>query len=218
MGGTPVRECEVMGCHITRVMAMLILGSASQLAVACGTADGGVRVVGTVAPGLENAPPAGATSEFSTGSDNAELFLDPQGTYTMSIPPDWSRMPGIAVQEIEFWALDQSQVGFTDNVSVLTQAAPGMDLDEYLEVSAENMGNLVVLERYTVIGTNGNELGVLESQGTPFGAATDEPIHFLTVVDVLDEVAIVATLSATIGTFDARRLAAEPYLLTLQAS
>jgi hypothetical protein len=192
----------------------MVVGSASQLAVACAEADGGVRVIGTVAPGFENAP---ADAPALPTLDQSELFRDPQGTYTMSIGPDWARMPGTAAQEIEFWALDPSQVGFADNVNVLTQDTLGMGLGEYMDTSAESMGNLVVLDQYKVVGTNGNELGVLESRGTPFGAPTDEPLHFLTVVDVLDGVAIVATLSATLDTFDARRLAAEPYLLTLQA-
>jgi hypothetical protein len=205
--------------RITRVTSLVAVSAAAQFAAACGDTDAGVRVLGTVAPGVEGAPASGTTSEFSTtGTVDGEVFLDPQGAYTMTISSDWSRMSGVADDDIEFWALDSSQVGFADNVNVLTQDAPDMDLDDYMDISAKNMGGLQVLDQYTVVGTNGNELGVLESQGTPLGAATDTPIHFLTVVDVLDEVAIVATLSATPESFEARRSTAEPYLLTLQAT
>ena len=204
--------------RITRVTSLVAVGAAAQFAAACGDTDAGVRVLGTVSPGVEGAP-SGTTSEFSTaGTVDGDVFVDPQGTYTMTISRDWSRMSGAAADDIEFWALDASQVGFTDNVNVLTQDAPDMDLDDYMDISAENMGGLELLDRYSVVGANGNELGVLESQGTPFGAATDTPIHFLTVVDVLDEVAIVATMSAGLDTFEARRATVEPYLLTLQAT
>ena len=49
----------------------------------------------------------------------------------------------------------------------------------------------------------------VDSGGQPFRTS---------LVDVLDEVAIVATLSATPETFEARRSTAEPYMLTLQAT
>ena len=207
-----------MGRRITRAALFVAVGAAAQFAAACGDAGAGVRVLGTVAPEFDSALPPGTTSVFSTAGTDGRVFLDPQGTYTITISSDWSPMSGVAADGIEFWALDASQVGFADNVNVLTQDAPDMDLDDYMTVSAANMGGLQVLDRYTVIGTNGNELGVLESEGMPFGAATDTPIHFLTVVDVLDEVAIVATLSATLDSFEARRAIAEPYLLTLQAT
>ena len=140
-----------------------------------------------------------------------EVFVDPQGTYTMTIAPDWSEITDRPAPEVEAWRVAGEQDGFVANVNVLSQQVDGLDLERYLELSAENIGDFEQTGSEIVTGANGNQLGVLEYQ------ATDSDIHYLGVVSVENDVAVVATLSAV----DAEQLAelrprVEPYLLTLQ--
>jgi hypothetical protein len=151
-------------------------------------------------------------------TDAGDVYRDPQGTYTITIGSDWTETSGAMVQEIESWAVAPPSDGFADNVNVLTQAAQGLDLEQYMDLSSQNLGGLDLIEQSTIEGTNGNELGLLEYEGVPAGAPSDRPLHFLATVAVQDGQAVVATLSASADTFEARRSSVEPFLRTLQAT
>jgi hypothetical protein len=139
-----------------------------------------------------------------------ELFVDPQGAYTMTIAPDWSEIPDRPVPEVEAWTVAPARDGFAANVTVLSQHVEGLDLERYMEVSGENIGEFEQTGSEIVTGTNGNELGVLEYH------ATDSDLHYLGVVSVANSVAVVATLSAVDAEqLETLRPRVEPYMLTL---
>lgn len=146
-----------------------------------------------------------------------ELFTDPQGAYTITIGSDWDQMPGAFVKEVELWSIGLATDGMAPNVNVLTQDSLGADLDDYLDLSVENMGPLELIDRSTVRGPDGDELGLMEYSGVVPGGP-DRPLHFLATIDVRDGVAVVATLTTSPDEFDDYREAIEPYLLTLQAT
>jgi hypothetical protein len=148
---------------------------------ACGSSPGGDaegRDAETAASGVAAIEPVttnsvaddpGSTEPASSDPAAADVFVDPQGSYTMSISTGWRSLAGVFVKEIEGWAIGETPEGFTPNVIVLTQDAPGMDLASYLEFSAQNLGGLDLIEKAMTTGTNGNELGLLEYDGLVSG-------------------------------------------------
>lgn len=141
-------------------------------------------------------------------------FDDPDGTYTMTIGAEWAAMSGALARGIETWAIGDATREFQPNVNVLTQDAPGMDLDDYLEVSVRGMRGLdLELSDHATVTTAEGELGMMVYSGPVPGVAAD--LSFLAVFGVRDGTAVVATLSAPPDRFDTLRAAVEPYLLTL---
>ena len=176
-----------------------------------------------VASGCRGGGPASSSATEAASPTTSppvgdEVFADPQGSYTITIHSDWDETPRMFVQEIESWAIDARTDDFAPNVNVLTQDSLGADLDEYLAFSVENMGTLDLINQTTVVGANGNELGLLEYSGVVPGGAADRPLHFLAAIDVRAGVAVVATLTTAPDEFDDYRDEIEPYLLTLQGT
>jgi hypothetical protein len=146
-----------------------------------------------------------------------QVFEDPQGSYEIEVDPDWEAHHGEIAEDVEVWVVGPSEDGFAPNVNTLTQAAPGVDLSEYLDISVEQGPSFVpdfeLLDSDVVEGSE-SELGLLEYTGTQ----DDRPLHFLATVDVQDGTAVVATFTAPPGVFDESRGEIEPYLLTLRAA
>jgi hypothetical protein len=168
-----------------------------------------------------------AIAQLAGDDDNADApprsvagnsFTDPQGTYTMSIGPEWTDLPSTMVAEVETWAVGDPDAGFTPNVNVLTQDAPGMDREEYMELSVASLESIdaELVEHAFVTGPNGGSLGLMEYIAQPPGVSGD--LHFIAVFDLRDGTAIVATYTASLERFDELRAAVEPYLLTLEAT
>jgi len=150
--------------------------------------------------------------------DACKTFIDPQGTYTIIIADAWTEIPGAFVKENEAWAVAEPVDGFAANVNVLTQDALGSDLTGYLDLTVKNLGELKLVDRRTVTGTNGNELGLLEYNGALPGAPAGRTFHVLQTIDLHNGNAIVATLTTADDSFDTYRSSVEPFLLTLQAT
>jgi hypothetical protein len=89
-----------------------------------------------------------------------------------------------------------------------------MDLQQYMDLSARNMGELTLIHQEMIEGTNGNPLGMFEYAGTMSGRS----LHFLAVFDVLNSQAVVATFTTDEDSFAGLRPAVEPFLRTLQAT
>jgi hypothetical protein len=163
----------------------------------------------TIAPEDAAAPTSAGTPTGALG----DTFVDPQGTYTITIGDDWTPQSGTLVKEIEVWSVASSS-GFAANVNVLTQSAPGMDLQRYMDVSAQNMGDLKLVDQELIDGTNGNRLGLIEYAGV----MSDRPLHFLATFDIQNDQAVVATFTADETAFASLRPTIEPFLRTLQGT
>jgi hypothetical protein len=172
----------------------------------------GVESNVTVGPVESSAP---TSTDTPTTAGLGGQFVDPQGTYTITIGPDWTaKQPDAVGKEIEVWSVAPPANGFVANVNILTQAAPGMNLQQYVDFSARNMGELTLLDQQMIDGTNGNRLGLFEYSGEISGQA----LHFLAAFDVLNGHAVVATFATDEDSFAALRPTVEPFLRTLQAT
>jgi hypothetical protein len=164
--------------------------------------------------GSDGAPATGAAVNAASGP----LFQDPQGTYTMTVDPAWTERSGEIVAEIEQWLVGPVEDGFVPNVNVLTQAAPGVDMEEYLRLSSENAPRLVtdfnLVRSKVVTGPTGNLLGEMEYSAQ----SGTHALHFLAVVSLAHGQAIVATLTTTEATFTTIEARVEPFLVTLRAT
>ena len=100
--------------------------AASLLLAACGSGS-------SAGTGLAGADPT--TGETVAAEVDGKAFVDPQGTYLISIGSDWVEQPGAFVKEVEAWVIAEPADGFAPNVNVLTQDAPGMSVAEYLDFS-----------------------------------------------------------------------------------
>ncbi len=175
------------------------------LLTACGVeSDVTIGPVESSAPTSVDAPTAGLGTQF----------VDPQGTYTITIGSDWAEQSSTVGEEIEVWSLARSSDRFVANVNVLTQQAPGMDLQQYVDYSAHNMGEMTLIDHQLIDGTNGNPLGLFEYSGLISG----QSLHFLAVFDVLNGRAVVATFTTDEVSFAGLRSTVEPFLRTLQAT
>ena len=144
--------------------------------------------------------------------DGAELFSDPQGSYTIEVDPDWQANHGSLAAEIEVWFVAEPSDEFAPNLNILTQLAPQMNLEEYLELSIDNgpifFSDFELIEGGTVDGASGQPLATVEYTG--------DGLRFLAVFAVSDGEAVVATLSAPIERFGSLRDEVLPHLLTLE--
>ena len=175
-----------------------------------------------------SASPPQQTEQLGTGSSqtsddvvpvSGEAFSDPQGAYTVRIGKDWGPLPGTFVDEIETWSVAEPADGFGANVNVLTQAAPGMDLSSYLDLtvdSIDTIDELTLIEASIVEGANGNQLGLIEYEGVVPGTPPGQSLSFLATFDVRDGTAVVATLTALPSNFESLRSEIEPLLMSLQ--
>ena len=139
-------------------------------------------------------------------------FVDPQGVYELFVPASWEANHGTVVAEIEAWLVDEPRGGFVANVNVLVQAAPGLTLDDYLELSVANAplfaADLEVSEASLIDGDQGQPLAMMEY--------TAGDLSFLGVFAMTaDGQAIVATLSVLHDDYESVRADVLPHLSTL---
>jgi hypothetical protein len=205
-----VQWAETGAPHAEEDVSMRQRGMAAGLFAVVLLAACGVESDVTVGPAESSAP----TSADAPTSGLGDQFVDPQGTYTITTGSDWTEQTGTIVKEIEVWSVAPPSNGFAANVNVLTQRAPGMDLQQYKDFSARNMGDLTLIHQAMIQGTNGNPLGLFEYSGVMSG----RPLHFLAVFDVLNDQAVVATFTTDEGSFADLRPEVEPFLRTLQAT
>lgn len=187
-------------------MIRRLLGAAMALALLAVPACGGD----------DDDDAAGATSTTAAPEPvEGEAFSDPQGSYTLTVPPGWKAQPGTMVAEIELWTVGEPVDSFAPNVNVLTQAAPGLNLEQYLDASVKSLQEAKgkVTEQKVVTGAAGQQLGVMR-----YTTEEQESLKFLGVFSVKDGRAVAATFTATAGRFDTALPEVEPYLLTLQAA
>ncbi len=168
-----------------------------------GGAVSGVLVVAACSGSGTSAPP-----------EDAIAFTDPQGYYSIEIDPSWERRTDVPSEAVEVWTVAPSSDGFQPNVNILRDAPGGRDLAGYMEFSEANLGSLELVGKAVVKGESGNELGVFEYTGLVPSA--DRRLHFLAIVSVTDEHAIVATLSTLASNFREIRKDVEPLLRTLR--
>ncbi|MEY4372514.1 MAG: hypothetical protein RL219_1283 [Actinomycetota bacterium] len=156
----------------------------------------------------------GGGSSSSEALETAVTFRDPQGFYVIDIDPSWERRTDVPSPSVEVWSMGEAVDEFQPNVNILRDAPGGRDLVQYMEFSADNLGSLSLVGKAVVKGKFGNELGVFEYTGRVPQA--DRSLHFLAIVMVTPEHAIVATLSVVESAFDDIRKQVEPFMRTLR--
>jgi hypothetical protein len=142
-------------------------------------------------------------------------YSDPQGAYTMRVDPAWELHAGGLVEGVESWFIGPVENGFRPNVNVLSQAAQGMSLTDYINTSISQGPKFMPdfrLVSQSQFDASGVTLGELDYIGTFQGYQ----LHFLAVVGMRGDRAIVATLTAPLPSFDTWRASVEPYLRTLR--
>ena len=146
---------------------------------------------------------ADSVTNTTTGAVETELFVDPEGSYEITIRPDWVPNHGSLAVGIESWAIGEAVSGFTSNINILTQEIPpGTEIEEYLELSIVGAADIMP------------EFGLIR-QGIE-GSPTGQPLRFLGVFGVRNSQAVVATLSALPEAFESLHVEVEPYFLTLR--
>lgn len=147
--------------------------------------------------------------------EGSEFFADPEGEYTIEVNPDWVASHGAIAAGIELWFINDGTDGFAENLNLLTQNVGELTLEEYLELSADSIAELLqdgaVLEQGIVPGLQGQDLGVLLYEG----AAGQGLGTFLAVFGVEDGTAVVATFVALPDEFDELVTEVEDYMFTL---
>ena len=151
----------------------------------------------------------------NTAIAGSEFFSDPEGEYSIEVNPQWAPSHGSIAAGIELWFINDGTDGFAENLNLLTQNVGGVTLEEYLELSAESIDDLMqdgtVLEQGIVAGSFGQDLGLLLYEG----AAGDGLATFLAVFAVDDGTAVVATFVALPDEFEELVTVVEDYMFTL---
>lgn len=141
-------------------------------------------------------------------------YNDPEGAYVIQVDPAWEIQVGGLAQGIEVWYVGPVEADFRPNLNLLTQSAPGVNLDQYAQVSVANAPSFIpdfALVGQSQIDAPGGRLGVLEYTGSYQG----RQLHFLAYYGVKNDRAVVATLTTPPISFASWRGAIEPYLKTL---
>ncbi len=142
-------------------------------------------------------------------------YSDPEGAYTIRVDPAWELHAGGVVEGVESWFIGAVENGFRPNVNVLTQASQGLSLSDYINTSISQGPSLMPdfrLVSQSQFDASGVTLGQLDYIGTFQGYH----LHFLAVVGMHADRAVVATLTAPLPSFDTWRVSVEPYLRTLR--
>ena len=141
----------------------------------------------------------------------------PQGSYVLTVAKDWRQVTA-RDPETEGWTVAPKRNGFTPNVAVIADSDPeATTIDGLVDLSLDGLKAIPgfeLLERSVVVGAKGQQLGVLSYTASP----GDAPIFFLSYTALRPDRVVIATLTATEGTFEKLRRQVEPYLLTLEAT
>ena len=141
-------------------------------------------------------------------------YNDPEGSYAIQVDPKWEIQVGGLAQGIEVWFLGRVEGNFRPNINVLTQSAPGVNLDQYAQASVANAPQFIAdfaLVSQAQVDAPGGRLGMLEYTGSYQG----RQLHFLAYFGVKNDRAVVATLTTPPISFTSWRGAIEPYMKTL---
>jgi hypothetical protein len=155
-----------------------------------------------------------ASRSFPVRALAGSTFVDPQGTYTITVAPTWKRRPGTVVAEVEAWQVAPRANGFTPNVNVLTQDTAGASFRRYRAISLRSLAGTPGARVYasgTRTERDGTRLGWID-YAAPFGR---HRLHAFGVFGIWQGHAIVATLTALPGNFGKLRSKFAPYLFTL---
>ena len=142
-------------------------------------------------------------------------YSDPEGAYTIRVDPAWELHAGAVVSGVESWFIGPVENGFRPNVNLLTQAAQGLSLSDYIATSVQQGPALMPdfrLVSQSQFDASGTPLGLLDYIGTFQGYQ----LHFLAVIGIKNDQAIVVTLTAPLASFDTWRISVEPYMRTLR--
>ncbi|MGD9792830.1 MAG: hypothetical protein AB7V43_05055 [Acidimicrobiia bacterium] len=212
--------------------AVAVLALGAQVAGGCG--DGGIVSAqlidtsttvafsssttnpGSTSPGPSSPRPSGSTAVGVGDASDGTEFTDPDGTYTITLGPDWTEAPNRAVKEVEQWVVADVKNGFAPNVNVLTQDVGDMSLEDYIDLSVRQMTALDIIDSTVIDIGGGDQLGRIEYAGTLGTGTNRRALHFLALFMVADGEAVVATLVTGENEFDKLSAAHEPYLRTLR--
>jgi hypothetical protein len=200
---------------------VLVAGIGAVVAIAQAGSGSGSPAQSTVAAAPTAPPATTASLPVRTAPPvpaDGVAFTDPHGTYTMTIGAAWTDISSRMAGGTKAWAVTDDSPDLTATVNVVTQAAPGLDLDAVMATSASSLLAIGgdVLDRSDVTAPDGARLGTMRYLATPAGAPG--PLEFLAVFDVRGGAAVVGTLTATPDSFAAVSSDVEPYLLTLRAT
>jgi hypothetical protein len=204
-------------------------GKAASPTTAVETTAAETTVVETTAPDttavdttvVDSTTPDGSGVDTTLVDAGANLpadavdYDDPQGLYVMSISPAWVEVPGTLGPTAEFFTVQPTPDDFNNNVNILNQSADGRDLDGYLALSLDSMGDFEVVDSGKIIGSRGNTLGYIEYTGKA-AITGDLPLHFLAVMSVEGDNVTLITLGATEDTFNDVADANAAYLIGLK--
>jgi hypothetical protein len=204
-----------------RNAALLGAAAAALVAGACSGSDGADGDPGPTSSDASTPASEASVTTVTTEARGASatievavVFTDPDGVWAPDISPEWSEATERVGPDIEAWLVGTGTEGFRDNVNVLTQNAQGADLRTYLDLSSRSLGGLDLVASEVTTAPDGREIGLVEYSGVV--PTAPEPVRAVASVIVVDDRAVVATLTASRSTFDQARAEVEPYLLTLR--
>src|SRR6185295_20258324 len=128
------------------------------------------------------------------GQSIGTTYNDPEGAYALQVDPAWEIQVGGVTQGVEVWFVGPSEADFRPNVNLLTQAAPGVSLDQYAQVSVANAPEFIsdfALVSQAQMDGPGGRLAMFEYTGSYQG----RQLHFLAYFGVKNDKAVVATLT-----------------------
>jgi hypothetical protein len=160
----------------------------------------------------------GGGQAVGTGDEDAEIFEDPQGEYTIEVPAHWEQGDDV-VSGIELFLVAEPEGGFGPNVNlVAANDAFGVDEQTYIDQAdrflLQQVENGEILVKDVVEGSDGTDRGLIEWTGRAGG----NQVHFLTVVDTVGDRSVIATLTSIEADFARLRDEVEPYLLTIRGT
>ena len=208
------------GRHVRsrRANAALAVPIAAVLAFGIGgctdasEADGGSPTPQSATSPHATAP--GEQAEVDQPILDGEVFTDPDGRYTATVPSAWHPESSIVDEDMELWTVADTGNGLTPNVTVMTEDVAGFTLKTYLDLSVRNaptsLPDIGALKSGFVTGPTGLQLAVMEF--------TSDGFRFLAVMSMGIDGAVVMTLTAPPERFASVLDDAYPYMLTLEAT
>lgn len=148
---------------------------------------------------------SGCTIPVSGYARSGEAYVDPQGVYTLIVPPEWGEAaPLEAMPAAETWLLPAGSDGVRPTVLAVTylvEDAAGM-IDVLYSAQKEILGaeteNGRINSVQLVTGSAGDLLGLLDFSQTLSG----RQLRQLDVIAVIDIGSVVLSFIAPISTFD----------------
>ncbi|MFM7537070.1 MAG: hypothetical protein ACKO91_14920 [Acidimicrobiales bacterium] len=160
-----------------------------------------------------------STVAESLAAPSGTTFVDPQGSYEMTIDPGWSSRTGSVAPDVELWVVGPLRDGFTPAVAIVSQPSDGLGLEEYVALNVRELPQLgfEVLSTGVVVGAAGNRVAVVEYVGVPPNSPSGRRLRFLAVASVRGTNAVVATFADGEGGFPSSSKRVEPFLRSLRA-